>query len=76
MSDPFGDKRDPLVKTMERNAVVQSREEIGRLRTALKKIIDISQRTPRRVLAEGEYPTPTASALTEVEEIAREALSS
>jgi len=40
MADPFKDTRDPLIRSMERNAIARLTEERDRYREALQRLCD------------------------------------
>lgn len=70
MNDPFGDKRDPLVKTMERNSIKQLADEQDRLRSIVEQIAAVAKDN------HSEDKNKAAMALRFVEDLATRALMS
>jgi hypothetical protein len=55
-NDPFKDTRDPLVRTMERNAVLAIQHERDRYKAALENIAANSKGLIRRAATQALYP--------------------
>lgn len=60
MADPFKDTRDPLVRSMERNAVLAIQHERDRYKDALERIAANSKGLIRRAATQALYPDSQA----------------